>query len=218
MRARLAAAAGLAAAGWALLVPLVAARAASPYSHVSQFISELGASGAPHGSLVSAAGFAPIGVLVLAFLGLARPFFPPSRRATAGLVCFAAVGAGYLAAAAFPCDAGCPSAGSRSQALHNRFGLLEYAGAVAGLLLLGASLRACAAWRSAARACFAAAGVVALGFLAMLVPELASARGLSQRVAESAIFLWIAAVGVRLLRRGGSLGPAPERRGAKEPA
>jgi len=47
------------------------------------------------------------------------------------------------------------------------------------------------------------------------VPELAAARGLSQRVAEAAIFLWIAAIGVRLLRGGDSLATSP---GAKESA
>jgi hypothetical protein len=153
---------------------------------VSQVISELGASGAPHGALVSAAGFAPVGVLGLAFLGLARPFLPPSRWTTPGL--------------------------------HNLFGLLAYAGAVAGLLVLGASFRACPRWRGAAPACSAAAGFVAMGLLAMLVPELASLRGLAQRIAEAAIFLWIAAAAVRLRRGGGSLAPAPERRAAKEPA
>ena len=148
-RKRLAAAAccGLGAAVLAFAVPVAGACADPGYSHASQFISELGARGAPNATLVAAAGFAPIGALVFAFLWLASGAFPPSLRRTAGVLCLAAVGAAYLAAAVFPCDPGCPASGSFSQSVHNAFGLLEYLGAVGGLLLLGAELRGSAAGR-----------------------------------------------------------------------
>lgn len=191
---------GLAAAAWALAVPLLGARAAPGYSHVAQTISELGAQGAAHGALVSAAGFAPIGVLVAAFLVLAAGALPASARARAGLVCLGGVAAGYLGAALFRCDAGCPGEGSLSQQLHNLFGLLEYGGAIAGLALLGGALRAVPAGRPLATLSFVTAAGVAAGLLAMLVPGLAPVRGLAQRVAEAAIFGWIAIVSLRLLR------------------
>jgi Protein of unknown function (DUF998) len=190
---RLAAAAcGLAAAGWAVAVPGVAACASAPYSHASQFISELGAHGAAHGGLVSLAGFAPTGVLVLAFLALADGLLPSARCVRAGLVCLGAVGLAYLVSAAFRCDPGCPGAGSLAQSSHNAFGLLEYVGASAGLLLLATALRS--------RACVAAALGVAVGLAAMLTPSLEPLRGVSQRVAEASIFGWIAATSMRLLR------------------
>lgn len=195
MRSRSAAAAacGLAAAAWAFAVPVAGGCASAPYSHVAQFISELGATGAAHGRLVSGLGFAPIGALVLAFLALAAGVLPRSRRATAGLACLGAVGVAYLVSAVFPCDPGCPSVGSTAQSIHNGFGALEYVGATAGLWLLGAALRS--------RACAVAAALVALGFAAMLTPALEPVRGASQRVAEAAIFLWIASSSVSLLRR-----------------
>lgn len=149
---------------------------------------------------MAALGFAPIGTSVLAFLALAAGLLPGSRRAQAGIVSVSAVGAAYVASAVFPCDAGCPSEGSLSQAIHNTFGLLEYVGAVFGLLLLANAWGASARWRSFAPLCTAAAALVAAGFVAMLVPALAPFRGLSQRVAETAIFLWIALLSVRLLR------------------
>jgi len=193
---------GFAAAALALLVPVVGARGEPTYSHVAQFISELGAVGAVHASVVAVAGFAPIGALVLAFLAFASGVLPRSRRRTAGVICLGAVGASYLASAVFPCDAGCPSSGSFSQSVHNLFGLLEYAGALAGLLLLGAALRGWPAWRNLALACVGSAALVGVGFVAMLVPELGSFRGLSQRISEVAIFSWLAYASFFLLRVG----------------
>jgi len=201
-RHALAAACGLAAVAWALVVPIAAGGVEPGYSHTAQFISELGDEDAAHAALVSWAGFAPIGLLVLGFALLAAPQFPGRRTrvfATAGLV---AVGAAYLAAAAFPCDAGCPSDGSTSQAIHNVFGLLEYAGAGGGLLLLGLALRSEPRWRGVALASTLAAVVVLGGLAGMLAPALVSQRGLVQRVAEAAIFGWIALVSIVLWRRG----------------
>jgi hypothetical protein len=201
-RHAVAAACGLAAVAWALVVPIAAGGVEPGYSHVEDYISELGAEGAANAALVSWAGFAPIGLLVLGFAALAAPHFP-GRRArvwvAAGLV---AVGAGYLGAAAFPCDAGCPSDGSPSQAIHNAFGFLEYAGAGGGLLLLGLALRREPRWRGVALASTLAAVVVLGGLVGMLAPALVSQRGLVQRVAEAAIFGWIALVSVVVWRRG----------------
>jgi hypothetical protein len=193
VRHRAAAACGLAAAAWALAVPTVGAWASAPYSHLSQFISELGAEGAPHGALVSWLGFAPIGLLVLTFLALAAPALPRIGCVRAGLAGLALVGVAYLVSAVFRCDAGCPSEGSRAQAVHNAFGLLEYVGASAGLGLLAAPLRS--------RAAAAAALGVGIGLAAMLAPPLEAFRGASQRLAEASIFGWIAATSVALARR-----------------
>lgn len=202
LRHLLAAACGFAAVAWALVVPIVAGRVEPGYSHTADFISELGAEGAANGALVSWAGFAPIGLFVLGLAVLGYPIFP-GRRARMFLgVGLAAVAAGYLVSAAFPCDAGCPSDGSTSQSIHNAFGLLEYAGAAGGLLLLGLALRSERGWRGVAFASTLAAVVVAGALVALLAPPIASQRGLVQRVAEAAIFGWIALVSVVVWRRG----------------
>ena len=55
------------------IVVTAASGCAEPgYSHLSQYISELGADGAAHGALVSRAGFAAIGAACLAFSRLLR--------------------------------------------------------------------------------------------------------------------------------------------------
>jgi len=190
-RARAAAGCGLAAATLALLIPLLAASGEPAYSHRRQFISELGATGAAHGTMVAALGFAPIGVLTLAFFTLLYGLLPHTSQNTRGIVCLAAVGVAYVVSAWFPCDAGCPSTGSWSQAIHNAFGLLEYTGGVVGLLLLGSGLQRSAPWKALAPACFGAALITAAGFIAMLLPALGDRRGWSQRLAEAALFGWI---------------------------
>ena len=193
-RRALAASCGLLAAALALIVPLVAGRLEPGYSHRAQFISELGAQGAAHGAVVSVAGFGTIGVLVLAFLVLAHRAFPATRRTTAGIFGVALVGVAYLIAAVFRCDAGCPAEGSLSQLLHNGFGLLEYVGAVVGFALLASAFSVSARWRPFSRLSAGCALVVAVALVAMLTPALAPERGISQRVAEVAIFGWIAVV------------------------
>lgn len=202
-RRRVAAALGFAAALLAFAVPIVGAARRPGYSHVSQYISELGETGARDAFWVASAGFAPLGLLVLAFLACAAPLFPASRWRSVGVACLGAVGAAYLASAVFPCDAGCPGAGSPSQSVHNSFGLLEYLGALVGLAALAVAFRRVEAWRAVAAACVVAAVFVGVGFAGMLAPALSEVRGVSQRVAEAAIFLWIAFVSGVLVRRAG---------------
>src|SRR5262245_15353963 len=146
------------------------------YSHASQYISELGESGAANGGWVSLAGFAPVGVFVLGFLALARPHLPGGRWRDSALACLAFVGFAYLAASVARCDPGC-SGTSVSQSVHSLFGLFEYVGALVGLRLLFYPFRRSADWRGMASACMLAAVVVAAGFLGMLTPSLADLRG-----------------------------------------
>ena len=195
-----AASCGFAAVVLAVIVPVAAGRVEPGYSHCSQFISELGAEGAVNARLVSVVGFAPIGALVLAFLAFVYGAVPGARKKAAGALSVAMVGVAYLIAAVFPCDAGCPSSGSTSQSIHNAFGLLEYAGALVGFVLLGSAFRASVRWHALFPACMVSALVVGAAFVAMLLPELASVRGLSQRVAETSIFAWIAVVSAFVLR------------------
>jgi hypothetical protein len=200
---------GFAAIALALATPLVGGAARPGYSHVAQYISELGELGAVNGAAISALGFAPTGIAVLLFLALAAPSLPRARGTALGLACFASVGLAYLAAALAPCDAGCPTTGAIStrQAIHNVFGAFEYAGAFTGLLSLGAAFRRAKTWRGSARASFFCAGLVGAGFVAMLLPSLVSVRGVAQRIAELGAFLWIGIVSLALLRRQAESAP-----------
>jgi len=199
-RQRSAALCGFAAVLLASTTTVVGAAARPGYSHVSQFISELGEVGAASGLLVSAAGFAPTGFLVLLFLWLAWPLFPQSRRSLWGVGSFASVGIAYIVTAVARCDAGCPSTGSLSQAVHNQFGVLQYVGSFTGLVLLGAEFGRSDRWRRLAPVCTLCAALVGVGFVGAVLPNLSPVRGLFQRVAEGGIFLWVAVASMALFR------------------
>ena len=189
--------AGLLAALWALLVTVIGGAFSPGYSHASQYISELGARGAPFQNIVNFGGFLPTGMAVLVFLIAGRRYLAPSPLSKLGVFLLFGVSAGYTVAAFAPCDPGCPSVGSEVQALHNLGGLLEYLGGSFGLLILGYSYRHLRPQLSimSIRVAF----IVLLSFF--LMATMGDLRGLWQRVAEVGLFSWIAYVSVASLRQ-----------------
>ena len=180
---------------------VVGAAALTPdYSHVSQLISELGATGAPHELFVRLAGFLPAGLLLLAFCALAFTVIPRSRSVSFSLFGLALYAAGYLVAAAFPCDAGCrPAEPSASQLIHNAGGFVGYLVAPAFLFTLA---RAARSWPGATRLTAAGyvASAVALAGLLTLSPS-SGVVGLSQRALELAVLGWVAMLGIYVARQ-----------------
>lgn len=195
-RGRTATVAGLAATAFAAGTPLVFGALRPGYSHARQYISELGERGAPHAALVGLAGFLPTGLLVCLFLGLAAGHFPRRPSTALGVGLLAGVGLAYIGAALFPCDPGCPATGSAGQQIHNSLALLEYGGGAAGLIALARSFRADPAWRPLWAYSLLSGLVVALAPPLLSSPASAGWRGLTQRLAEVAIFGWIAVAGL----------------------
>lgn len=194
---RTAAIAGLVASALCLLVPLVFGMLRPEYSHVRDYISELGETGAPYAGWVNLAGFLPIGLIVLVFVFTASRQMPINRKSA---LLFSSVGWTYLVASVFPCDPGCPERGSMSQMIHNLTAMVCYPATIAGLMLIAISFRGNDSWKKLSVYTMVCGLLVALGFGLMLVPDFASWRGLAQRVAEAATFAWIAVIGVALWR------------------
>jgi hypothetical protein len=173
------------------------------YDHARDFISELGASGAPNADLVSWYGFLPTGVVQIAFAALALRVLPRSNLTVIGLLGIFFFAIGYVGAAFFPCDAGCrPDDPSFSQTMHNFTGLAGYLGAPLFMAVLAvASLRwPGGAWLSVV----AAAGAVASTFgLVGLFDESSGLAGQSQRILEAGVLTWMLACGSYLLTRRG---------------
>lgn len=173
---------------------VVAASLTPNYSHVSQFISELGATGAPYERWVRLAGFLPAGLLLLAFSTLAYFALPRSRAVTLSLSGLALFAAGYLVASVFPCDLGCrPTEPTTSQRIHNAGGMVGYILAPAFLFTLA---RAARSWPGATRLVIAGhiAAAVALVGLLTLSPS-SGIVGLSQRALEAAVLGWAVMLG-----------------------
>jgi hypothetical protein len=160
------------------------------YSHSAQFISELGARGAPHEQFVRWFGFLPAGISILLFTAAAFVALPRSTLTTVGLLGVAIYAAGYVAAAFFPCDPGCrPVQPSLSQVIHNVAGLAGYVLAPAFLVALAWSARRWPAGGLLVAVGFIAAALSLLGLLS-LSPK-SPYVGWSQRLIEASVLLWV---------------------------
>lgn len=170
-------------AAW--LPPIVFGLRWPGYSPSRDFISELGAAGAPDAAAVNLT-FLLAGLLFVATcVTIARA----TRGSTTAMMLASLVGWSYVVVAFAPCDAGCPADGSSTQALHNAVGALGYLGGGIGLLLAsraGAPGRHAPPWLSVAAGLLAIGGLVAMG-----APELADVRGAAQRVVEGGVFVWL---------------------------
>ena len=143
------------------------------YSHIKHSISEVGEIGAPNKRFVALGLFLPIGLLLLLVAYIVRP----ASTAVAGLAL--CISAGYIGAAAFPCDQGSPLFGTARQTLHNLAGAVEYAGGGFALMTIAESLGQP----------FKLAGFVVLGTaVALSVLPSNSVRGVIQRLAEACLF------------------------------
>ena len=174
-----------------LFVSLVLYSAAnySGYSHVSQFISELGASGAPTEILFRFVGFMPTGILLMLFSFAAIKVLPKSAMTTLGFCLLGYNAFALLAAAFFPCDFGCrPESPSVSQIVHNLLGFGGYLAAIVAIFLLGFQSRKWQGLEYLLPVGLVCGLVAVAGLLAM--DPLFDLVGIAQRILEVSIGLW----------------------------
>lgn len=155
------------------------------YSALSQYISELGASGSEHGRLISLGGFLPVGVLAALLLLVMAPRVPVDGASRLGYWLLMCEPVAWVGSALAPCDLGCPDSGSISQLLHTLLGLATYPGTALALVLLATAPR----MRPATRLLWIAlAALWLLLFVLMALPSLQAWRGLLQRLAEWCVY------------------------------
>ena len=168
------------------------------YDSLGQHISEMGATGAPHGPTISAL-FIASSVLMIAFWLLCLKALPFNTLRAAGLILLAANGAGLLGAGVYPCDFECARTDpSVAQQLHDLFGGLGYLSGVLGVFLLALGLRSLDGWSRLFPLVMFCAVAAALSF-PLIAPEFPW-HGAAQRVLEAAFMVAILAVAVRLWR------------------
>ena len=172
------------------------------YSHLAQFISELGASGSSRSGVMNYLGFIPGGLGLVGF-GISFWFSVPGRgptRAAAGLIsCF---GAGVVASGLISCDVGCPSVGgSAENFVHDKIGPIAFLCAIAAAGLSGVSFRRDPAWNDLSTYSFGSS-LLGLGLLAMLASSLEQREltGLWQRLLLADLFAWCGVVGWRIFQ------------------
>jgi len=171
------------------------------HSYFQNYISELGQKGAANAAYVNWLGLFPVGLLVLLFLYMARNCLPVGRKS---LYLFSALGWAYVISAFFPCDAGCPELGSSSQMVHNLTALVCYPAIIFGLVSIANSFRSNNAWQKLSFFTMTCSLIAAIGFVLMLVPDLALWRGMMQRITETVIFGWIGVVSFNFWKLGES--------------
>ncbi len=185
-------------AAWLVAMVLIGAAGFEGYDHVSQYISELGATGAPQGFEVSWFGFLPIGLLISAFAIFGGMAAPRSVLAVLGFVGVFLFSIGYVGSAFFPCDFGCrPEDPSFSQVMHELIGLAGYLLAPLTLLLLGIAAWSWPRARWLAVFSFIAAAGALVGLGGLLDPA-SPTVGLYQRVLEASMLFWVVACGLYL--------------------
>lgn len=168
------------------------------YDHLRQYISELGATGAPTGEAVSLA-FMASGVLLTAFWVICAALFRDSRLAVLGFALSALNGLGLFFGGVFQCDFECSLASPSTEAvLHDVFGGLGYLAGIAGVLVVGLAWRN----RSDRRRLFRLSllcGVPAAMAIWLIHPGF-EWYGAAQRVVELALAIWTVAVALEVRR------------------
>lgn len=178
----------LTAASWLFTVWLLPRWLRPDYSPLAQYISELGATGAPDADWVNGAGYLPSGVLLaLALASFWRHWRPRGVQAVGSALLFREPLA-WIGSAVFPCDPGCPGQGSTAQNLHSLLALLTYTGTGLGVTLLACTPGLQLGWLLLVLLWFGL-------FAAMLTPGLADIRGLMQRLGEALMYGSQAVVG-----------------------
>ena len=174
------------------------------YSHVTQFISELGETGGSRAPLMNLLGFIPTGLLLAAF-GVSLAYrFPWTSLSLAAAILIVAYGLGITGAGLYSCDPGCPSQHlSFEGMMHRVVSISAFLAGILGIALWGRCFRSLATWRSLSRYS-AVSSAMALVFL-LLVGVTEQSRvltGVWQRLSMVTMDLWCAIVGLRVFRSG----------------
>lgn len=193
---------GIAGPGLFTSVVLICAAMRPEYSHVAQFVSELGACGTPHAGIMNFFGFIPTGVLLGAF-GLSLASLLPNGRAASGVgILLSLFGLGLALAGTFPCSPGCPQ---ERLTLHDGVSVAAFLSAIAGIGLSAYVFCAVPLWRPLWIYSAFSSGA-ALCFLVLLAGSIdsRSLTGLWQRLLIGTLFLWSALTSLRAFRLASS--------------
>lgn len=180
----------IASAVWFLLVIVLASSNYPDYQHMSQFISELGATGAPNGKMVSLFGFIPASILLTLFVIYAIYLSSKRIKQVLGLLGIGGYATTLIVAAVYPCDFGCrPEDPSISQIIHNLSAVLGYLSGIIGIFLLASDIHK---HEKNKRLVWIGRGLglVAVVMFLSLSPEFQFV-GIAQRVFELTMYLWI---------------------------
>lgn len=174
------------------------------YDHLRQYISELGATGADTGQVVSLA-FMASGALLAAFWLMCAGLFPKSPPLFVGFGLSALNGLGLFFGGVFRCDFRCSmESPSKAAMLHELLGGLGYLAGIVGVLVIGLAIRSRPAGRGLSNVALLC-GVPAAMALWLIDPAF-EFYGAAQRVLEVALAVWTVAVALSVRRPAAAVG------------
>jgi hypothetical membrane protein len=185
------------------LTTVICASLRPGYSHISEFISELGATGSPNAYLMNFAGFIPSGLMII-FLGISLILTLPKKFQTlAGSVLITAFGICMIVVGIFSNDyPELPEeAGSLSNRIHNQVSLLMFLFVIIGIFILGISFRKLPSWRRLGLYSVVTS-FISFGLLVTFIISIQTLTytGMWQRLFLISIFLWFRAVGLHIFK------------------
>lgn len=165
------------------------------YSHISQFISEIYATGTPYGEKLRFFGYIPSGIFLTLFAFSAPSFLPKTKGVKTIFILFGIFyGLGTILTSIFPCDEGCNPElidPTLSQIIHNISGALTYLIVPLVVLFIGVKARSWANSKSYVSFTLIC-GVIAFVFAgALMASPKGDFIGLFQRLVEGSILLWV---------------------------
>lgn len=190
---------------WLLGGVLIAGYLYPGYSHLAQYMSELGATGTGNGDWVNLIVFAGAEIWVMLFV--VHALRTVSGRPVAGLILLGLYAILLVVAAFVPCDFECrPETPSPSHLIHVSVGFMAYASGLCGLFLISRALPRVSGTmiRPSLAAVLLVTGIALLSGT-LLSQDLA---GLFQRLLEGLLYVWMVLVGISLSSahaNGGSL-------------
>ena len=166
------------------------------YCHVSQYISELNATGSDWSWQIGYLGFFPLGLLGFLLLLSVAPYVRLSGISKVGYWLLIAEPIIYMGSAFAPCDLGCPTSGSLSQNAHNVISVVTLLMTTLGLIFLSFNDRL-APW---ARTGWILLAAIFIGLYTLaLIQDIAQWRGLLQRLAEGILYGCLCLISWKLL-------------------
>lgn len=172
------------------------------YSHINQFISELGETGADYAWVMNGFGFMLSGALILAFVLGSRKLVSGGPLNVLGSLCLAAFAVCLALAGLYSCDVGCsPAEPSPDQKLHDLVSVIAFPAFIVGVMAWGAMFLRHRGSRLFGAYSIASA-LVSTGVLVAMVQSEATrdGTGLLQRLFLAILFAWLIALSIRLQR------------------
>ncbi len=183
---------------FAITVVLVASLRPS-YSHVNQFMSELGETGGHLAWVMNYFGFMLSAGLILIFVLAFRTRLPRTLLNLVGTSLLVVFAISMFFAGVFSCDVGCPlTERSFNQELHDLFSIVAFPAFTAGVFTCGLSLSRTTSWRRFGIYSLVTAVLSLILLVAMVQSESSrEGTGIYQRLYLGVLFLWLMVMSVR---------------------